>query len=229
MSSKEIIARLTKGGKKFEIILDQHKFQEYKEGKISEIDEVVIGDGIFSDLQKAQRSDESILMSTFGTTDFVKISKEIIEKGEVQITTEERRKMIEEKRKRLIDLFSKRVIDPRTGKPYPPTRIENAFDEVRVKIDAFEPVEVQFKQILDELKGKIPISTENTKMEFKILAKYYGSAKQIIDFAGKILKENWYGEYWYVTVEFPKAMTDELLSKLNSLTHGELISNIVES
>ncbi len=225
---KEIVAKLKKSGKRFEILVDFDKYQDYKKGKIEDITEVVIGSGVFSDIQKANRVEDKDLISVFGTDDFSIVCKEIVDKGEVQLTTEERRKMVEDKKKKLINMFSRKVIDPRTGKPYPPLRIENAFKEAGVHIDAFKPVEIQFNDIVKVLKTKIPISMDNVKMRFRIPVKYQGSVRGFVASVAKIIKEDWYGEYWMVVLEFPKALSDEIINKINSKTHGESLSENID-
>jgi rRNA metabolism SBDS family protein len=73
----------------------------------------------------------------FSTTDFDTIARRIIEKGEIHLTAEQRRQMIDEKRRQVITFISRNSVNPQTGHPHPPQRIEMAMEEARINIDPF--------------------------------------------------------------------------------------------
>jgi len=60
------------------------------------------------------------IAQSFGTTDTLKIADIILKKGVLQLTTEQRRKMVEDKRKQIIDFISRQAVDPKTNLPHPP-------------------------------------------------------------------------------------------------------------
>ncbi len=176
--SKEVIARFVKSGKTFEIIVNSEKIESYKQGKLSDDDfrEMIITDGIFSNIRNLKRVDEglpmknlegtiekhddSTLTSIFGTTDFITIAKKILNAGEIQLTTEQRKEMTERKKRQIISFIAFRAVDPRTGKPHPPQRVEFALEQLKLKIDPFIPSEQQIKDILPRLQEILPISIE---------------------------------------------------------------------
>ena len=50
----------------------------------------------------------------FKTTNSNEIIKQILLKGELNLTTDQRRKMVEEKRKQIIQYINKNFVDPKT-------------------------------------------------------------------------------------------------------------------
>jgi ribosome maturation protein SDO1 len=112
MSEKYTIARLTKGNEHFEILVKPDKALDYRIGKTSGITEVLAAEIIFSDANKGTRVSEEQMNKSFETIDPLKIADEILKKGTLQLTTEQRRKMTEDKRRQVIDFISRQAVDP---------------------------------------------------------------------------------------------------------------------
>lgn len=79
---------------------------------------MVVSDTIYKDVKKGLKASPSSLKKVFGTTDFETISREIILKGEIPITAEQRKEMLEAKRKQIIDFIHRNAVDPKTNLPY---------------------------------------------------------------------------------------------------------------
>ena len=132
MSEKYTVARITKDNEHFEVLVKPDKALDYRLGKISSITDVLVAETIFSDASKGTKVSEEAIRKAFGTTDPLKVADIIIKKGTLQLTTEQRRKMIEEKRRQIIAFISKQCVDPRTNLPHPPLRIEQAMEQIPV-------------------------------------------------------------------------------------------------
>ena len=132
---KAVIARLSKSGKKFEVLVDPDKALEMKSGKEFPLDDIVASMEIFEDSKKGERASEEEINVAFGTTDTQIIIKTIIKEGDVQLTTEQRNRMLEEKKRSIANIISKRGVNPQTNVPHPIDRVIRAMDEVKVKID----------------------------------------------------------------------------------------------
>ena len=101
---------------------------------------------MFGNSSKATRASEESLEKVFHTTDFATVAKKIIEKGEIHLTADQRREMTEEKRRQVINFIARNAVNPQTGHPHPPTRIEMAMEEARVNIDPFKHLDEQVKE-----------------------------------------------------------------------------------
>ncbi len=228
-TTKEVTARYTHSGHKFEILLDSEKVRKYKEDGNVQIRDILIGDDIFTNLSKAERAKEDLLLEIFKTSDILKIAEHIIKHGEIQLTTEQRREAHEKKKNKIISYISKHAVDPKTKLPHPPQRIENALEQAKVRIDPLTRAEDQIKDIIKQLRPLLPLSFENKVVAFRIPVKYAGTTRTAIARTGSILKEEWSGQYWFAEIEIPAGMQDELFSEVNSITHGENESKILES
>lgn len=224
----EVIARYTYSGHKFEIIVDPEKVQQYKENENIPLSQVIIGDSVFTDISKAERAKDELLLQVFKTKDIQKISEHIIRHGEIQHTAEQRRAALEQKRKKIVTYISRHAIDPRTKLPHPPQRIESALEQAKVRIDPFKKAEDQINEVIKQLRTLIPLSIESRTVAFKIPVRYAGTLRTIMAKSGKMLKDEWSGEYWFAEIEIPAGMLDELFSRVNAVTHGENESKIVE-
>src|SRR5207244_282047 len=113
--------------------------------------QVLLLQKIYSDSSKGTRASEDKLQKYFSSTDPQKIAEEVMKSGELQLTTEQRRQLIEEKRRQIVTIITRNAIDPRTGTPHPPLRIEQAMGQVRLSIDPYKSAEEQPKLVVEEL------------------------------------------------------------------------------
>ncbi len=223
-----VIARLKKNGKDFEILVDCDKALEFKKGK-GNVDDVVAVDSIFKDVKKGEHAKEHDLQEIFNTTDFKKIAEIIIKEGEIQVTKEHMGKEREEKFKKIVGIIHRNAVDPKTGLPHPPLRIENAMKEAKVNIDDTKTAEQQVENILEKLRPIIPVKFELHELELIIPNKYAGSSYHVLKKYGKLLKENWLGNGdLKVLIEIPGGIQDDFFSELNKVCHGEVESKQVK-
>ena len=220
---REIIARLTVKNKNFEILVYDDKVWKYKEGKINDIREVLVGDIVYTNLRKGEKASQEELRKNFGTTDIYTIADEILKRGEIQITSEQRKKMIEEKKKRIIDFISKNCIDPRTKLPHPPLRIELALKQAKIGIDPFKPIEQQINSIIKELQKILPLKISKIIMGIVIPPQYVGKTYSYIYSSGRILRSNYLSDgSWSIELELPAGLQGKVIEDLNKLTKGNV-------
>src|SRR3989344_5304638 len=188
---KAIIAKYKIGEDNFEILVDCDNALRIKSGNEVPLDDVLATDDIYKDVKKGLHASETELKKVFGTIDKRKVALEIIKKGQIQVTTEHKAKLREEKKKRIIDLIHKNAIDPKTGLPHPPQRIELALEEAKVRIDEFKNAEEQLQEIVAKIRGILPVRFEVLEIAIKIPARYASAAYRILKENGKLLKDEW--------------------------------------
>ncbi len=223
-----IIARYEHSGHRFEILVDPDVIDDVKSGKIENVVDYMVIDEIFKDAHKGDRASEELIKEVFGTTDVNEVAKKIILHGQVQLTTEQRRKMLEEKRKRIIAEIARNAINPQTGAPHPPQRIELAMEEAKVHIDPLKSVEEQVPVVLKALRPIIPIRFEKVKIAVKVSGDKYGKIYGELSKSGTIIQEEWQKDgSWIGVVEIPAGIQGEFLDMLNKKTHGEVQTKIL--
>ena len=152
-------------GEKFEIMVKPDPALDYKLGKKKDISAVLISDDIYTDSGKGTRPSAEKLLKAFNTEDQTVIAEIILQKGDLNLTTDQRRKMIEEKRKQIVHFIAKTYVDPRTHLPHPPLRIEQAKKDGRVSVDPQKNVEEQVQDIINKLRSIIALKTESLQLE----------------------------------------------------------------
>jgi len=225
----KVIARFEEGGESFEVVVEPDVVQAIRDGEEADLEKGMAIDTIFRDAKKGTRSSEDKMEEIFGTTDPLVVAKAVIEKGEIQVTTEQRRKMLEDKKKAVVNKIAKNAINPQTNAPHPPQRIENAMAEAKVHVDPFKSVDEQIQNVLEALQPLMPIRFEKVKIAIKLsaedCAKCYGDIKAY----GRIMQEEWQSSgFWIGIVEMPAGMQNEFYDKLNQRTKGMVETKIVK-
>ena len=221
MTDKVTIVRYTYSGDKFELLVKPDPAFDYKLGKITEISKVLVSDDIYTDSGKGTRATNEKLEQVFKTIDSIKIAETILKKGDLNLTTDQRRKMISEKRKQLVTFISKTYVDPRSHLPHPPLRIEQAMDDERISIDPFKNVDEQVKDIVEKLRPIIPLKSENTILEITVPAQFVAQSYTVLKSTGTLKKEDWQPNGSLKAIlEIPAAARPNVIDRLGSITKG---------
>ncbi len=221
MTTKYVVARYETKGHRFEILVKPELALKFKEGKKVDIDEVLVGDFVYRDVKRGLKASPESLKKIFGTDDIRKVAEEILRHGEIQLTAEQRRKIIESKKKQIINLIAKNAIDPKTKLPIPPKRIELALEQARIHIDIYKSSESQLESIVSKLSRILPIKIAKAYIAVRIPPQYSGRIYKHIHGLGEIKKTNWLSDgSLLVELEVPAGLQDEIIDKINKLTHG---------
>jgi ribosome maturation protein SDO1 len=224
---KAVTARITKEHVLFEILVDPEKAMDFRKGKPVSIESILAVQDVFKDAGKGERAGAHELEKHFNTSDIFKVAEEIIRHGEVQLTTEQRRRMTEEKRRQVAEIISRQGINPQTKLPHPITRILNAMDEARVQVDMAKPASEQVEAVLSKIQPIIPIAFERMEVAIKVPASAAGRLSSHIRSLATVKKEEWGAEYFYAVIEIPAGMQAEIYKKLNDLTGGRVESKVI--
>ncbi len=226
---KAIVARLKIHGQNFEIMVDCEKAIQFREGKISDVSDVLAVPHVYSDSAKGMESSEMALKSVFKTAEPLEVAKQIILKGEIQLTTEYRQKLREQKRRQILEIIHKNGVDPRTHLPHPIIRLENAFEEAKIHVDEFHSVHEQVQDILKKLKPILPIKFEMKEIAVKIPPEYAPKSYSTVKAFGTILNDEWQRDgNWIVIVEIPGGLEQDFYDKLNAITHGNMETKVLK-
>jgi ribosome maturation protein SDO1 len=223
MSERYTIARITQDGEHFEILTKPEPALSYRLGKITAISQVLAADTIFTDANKGTKASEEKLQEIFGSKDPIKIAEIILKKGTLQLTTDQRRQLVEEKRRQIISFIARECVDPKTSLPHPPLRIEQAMNEIRFSIDPHRTVEEQAKEIIKLLRPIIPLKMEKISVKVHIPAEYASKVYGTVKGFGNIQSEQWRADgSWSAIVEMSAGLYGPFLDKLGNMTRGNL-------
>ena len=229
MSKNYTVARISIKGKNFEIIVKPDPALSYRQGKSVSLSEVLVADVVFSDANKGLKVSESDLQTAFGTTDIQRIAGVILKRGTLQLTAEQRKRMVEEKKRQIITFISRQCVDPRTKLPHPPLRIQQALEQVHFSVDPFKDVEEQANEAISLLRSVLPISTEKISVSVRIPPQYAGRAYGTVKSFGVIKREAWNSDgSWTAIVEMPAGLYGPFLEKLGEMTRGNIEAEVLK-
>lgn len=224
-----IVGRLETKGESFEILIDPKIVKYLKEGKEVDIASHMAVEEIFKDARKGTKQSDEKLKEFFGTTDIGAVAQEIIRRGAVQLTTEQRHLMAETKRKQIAAIIARNAINPQTRTPHPLARIEAAMEEARVRVDPLKSADSQVQSVLDELRPLIPIRFDSAKIAVKLVGEDYGKCYEDLVSIGHITKEEWQNDgSWVGVVELPAGMQNDLFERLGHKTRGRAETKILK-
>jgi len=223
-----IIARLESHGETFEILLDPAVMNFLKQGKKVNIAEFLAVEDVFKNSSKGTRPAEEKIKEVFGTDDISEIAKRIIEKGEVQMTAEQRKEMLEAKRHQVITYIAANAINPQTKLPHPYVRIELALEEAKFHVDPFRPIDKDIDEAMKLLRPLIPIRFEKSRIAIKLKGEDYGRCFDDMVHYGIIEREEWTADgSWIGLMELPAGTVPELTEKLKHKTKGSASVKII--
>lgn len=215
------VIRHSVAGEKFEILVKPDPALEYKLGKKKDVSAVLVSDEVYTDSNKGTRASSEKLLKAFGTQDTGAIIEIILKKGDLNLTTDQRRKMVSEKRKQIIEYIAKTFVDPRSHLPHPPLRIEQALESARISIDPFRNVDEQAKDVVEKLRTIIPLKSENMLLDITVPAQYAGQSYAVLKSTGTLKKEEWQNNGSLKAIlEIPAGARANVIDRLGSITKG---------
>ena len=215
-----ITAHMEISGERFEVMVDPDLALAYRLGQKKELNNVLTVEEVFKNFRKGVRHTTSSLQKALGTTDVFAIAERIVKNGELALTTDQKRKMLEEKKKQIVAILMRECIDPRTGAPHTQLRLEQSMEAARVHIDGFKDAASQIEEVMKALRPIIPLKVERIKVAVKIPPEHaqrvYGTLKGY-----GIQKEEWARDGSLIVVlEMPAGMQGEFYDKINRATAG---------
>jgi ribosome maturation protein SDO1 len=226
-----VTARLESHGERFEVLVDPDAALAISREEFEDdLEDVIAAEDIFENASRGDRPPENALEEVFGTTDPLEIIPEVIQRGEIQITAEQRREMHEQKHKQLINHIARNAVNPQMDDaPHPPERIESALEETDFRVDPMERVENQVDEALDALRPVIPIRFDTVTVAVQLPADYAGSGQAKIREFSDLEREEWQADgSWIGVIEFPAGMQNDFYELVNEQSSGEAETQIIK-
>jgi len=217
-------ARIKKGGKNFEILVDLDEALKFKKSG-GDINQAVLTEAVFHNLKSGEHASSGDLKKLFGTDVFEEVAEKIIKNGEVVLPSDYLKKGQEDKYKQVVDFLSKNAASPQ-GTPYTPDRIMRALEEAHVNVKN-RPIDSQMSEIIEQLSKVLPIKIEMKKIKVTIPAQHTGKAYGIINEYKE--SEDWLenGDLEAV-LNLPAGLIMDFYDKLNNVTHGSALSEEIK-
>ncbi|MEM1873464.1 MAG: ribosome assembly factor SBDS [Acidilobaceae archaeon] len=229
MSKKQsfVIAWMEVRGERFEILVKPELAFRFREGEKVDVNEILWTDTVFKDSRKGLKASPESLRKAFGTEDVRAIAERILKEGMIQLTEEERRRLIEAKRKKIVAFIARNAIDPRSKLPIPESRIESLMEELGIGVDLYRDVESQALEIVSKLSKAIPIKIAKALLEVEVppdvASRVASEAKRL----GQVKKLEWLSSGGVkLELEIPAGMQLEVINKIQSIAKGKASVNV---
>lgn len=154
------VVRLKKCGHRFEIACYKNKVMEYRSGIEKDLSNVLQCETVFTNVSKGQQCPLDILEETFKMENAL-IIKEILLKGELQVSDRERDHTNMNLFLDVATIISETTINSVTGLPYTLTMVEKLMKESHVNVTG-KPPKILAKKVISILQNlNVPIKIRN--------------------------------------------------------------------
>jgi len=173
------VVRMKKGGKRFEIACYKNKVLSWRKSLEKNIDEVLQTHSVFTNVSKGAVAKREDLIHAFGKDDITEICKEILAKGELQISEKERQSELGSMFKEIATMVSEKCVNTESKRPYPVSIIEKAMKDIHYSVKPNKNVKQQALEVIGLLKESLPL--ERAQMRLKIVCSSTRDAKHVMD------------------------------------------------
>jgi len=217
------IVRYQKGKIKFEILTKKGAALKYKQNKLG-LQHVLMIDTIFSKLSQGKIAKSTDLKRVFGTSDFNQCVMKILENGDLNLSSKERKQKTENKKNEIIYYINKNYVNPLSNLPHPSTRISNCMNECKIRIDATKSTKTQALNAIKKMSGKLFFKKANM-LNINLTIKYKYDINKIGQIINRISGGCTYQQKWNdngcsFIMDLNKGDLEELGMKLNGVTNG---------
>jgi ribosome maturation protein SDO1 len=199
----------------------------YREGEKVDLGEILWTDTIYKDSRKGLKASPESLRKAFGTEDVRVIAERILKEGRIQLTEEERRRLLEAKKRKIITYIVRNAVDPKTGMPIPESRIEAAMEELGVSIDLYRDAESQALEIVSKLSRIMPIKIARALIEAVIPPDIAGRVVSEVKRIGDVRRSEWLKDgSLKLEVEVPAGAQIDVINRIQGLAKGRASVNV---
>merc|ERR1712117_782040 len=122
-------------------------------------------------VSKGQAAKRDDLQKAFGTADQTEICKEILAKGDLQVSDKERQAQNEALFKEVATQVAEKCVNPETKRPYPVSMIEKAMKECHIAVKPNKGAKQQALEIVPKLREKLPLSRAQMRLKIVVPVK----------------------------------------------------------
>ncbi|XP_076245822.1 SBDS ribosome maturation factor [Calliopsis andreniformis] len=186
------VVRMKKAGKRFEIACYKNKVISWRNKLEKNIDEVLQTHTVFVNVSKGQVAKKEDLIKAFNTDNQTEICKEILTKGELQVSDKERHSALDSMFKDIATTVADKCVNPESKRPYPVTMIEKAMRDIHYSVKPNRNAKQQALDVIPQLKAVMPL--ERAQMRLRVLVSGKEARKlrdKIIKLITKLETEEW--------------------------------------
>ncbi|XP_041456608.1 ribosome maturation protein SBDS-like [Lytechinus variegatus] len=163
------IVRIKKTGKRFEIACYKNKVMSWRNKVEKDIDEVLQTHSVFVNVSKGQVAKREDLVKAFGTEDTTEICKQILTKGELQVSDKERSQQLESMFRDIATIVAEKCVNPNTKRPYTVGMIERAMKDIHYSVKPNRSTKQQALEVIRKLRETETMAIDRAQMRLRIV------------------------------------------------------------
>lgn len=180
-------------------------------------------------MSKGQVAKKEDLIKAFGIDDQTEVCKQILDKGEVQVTDKERHLAMDTMFKDIATTVADKCVNPETKRPYPVSMIENAMKEnIHFSVKPNRSTKQQALEVISQLKAVMPLERTQMKLSVTIPGK---EAKKLRDKMTKVIakieKEEWNTGSLTITCLIDPGQYKQVEELVRSETKGNAVLEVL--
>ncbi|XP_063502496.1 ribosome maturation protein SBDS isoform X1 [Symphalangus syndactylus] len=188
------VVRMKRAGKRFEIACYKNKVVGWRSGVEKDLDEVLQTHSVFVNVSKGQVAKKEDLISAFGTDDQTEICKQILTKGEVQVSDKERHTQLEQMFRDIATIVADKCVNPETKRPYTVILIERAMKDIHYSVKTNKSTKQQALEVIKQLKEKMKIERAHMRLRFILPVNEGKKLKEKLKPLIKVIESEDYGQ-----------------------------------
>ena len=164
------VVRLKKTGKRFEVAAYRNTVIAWRTKVETDIDEVLQAHTIYASVEKGVLAKNEDLIAAFGTDDEDRVCVEILNKGEFQVSDQERQMQTDALFRDVASRVTAMVLNPASQRPYPLSTIERAMREtLHFAPQPSKSAKQQALAVVRQLQQQQPFPVTRAKMRLRLL------------------------------------------------------------
>ncbi|XP_014231729.1 ribosome maturation protein SBDS [Trichogramma pretiosum] len=186
------IVRMKKAGKRFEIACYRNKVVSWRNNIEKDIDEVLQTHTVFTNVSKGQVAKKEDLIKAFGKDDQTEICKDILAKGELQVSDKERHSALDAMFKDIATTVADKCVNPDSKRPYSVSLIEKAMKDVHFSVKPNRNAKQQALELIPQLKNVMPLERAQMRLKMSISGKEARKIREkLVKLIATIENEDW--------------------------------------
>ncbi|KAJ2909631.1 hypothetical protein GGI21_001692 [Coemansia aciculifera] len=162
------IVRLRKGGKRFEVACYKNKVTEWRTGVEKDIDEVLQIHQVYVNVSKGQVAKTEELRKCFNTEDVDEVIKEVLMKGEQQVSDKERHHQLDNMLRDIATVVAEKCVNPATQQPYTVTMIEKIMADIHYSVNPNRSAKQQALDVIKQIQEQNVVPIARAQMRIRI-------------------------------------------------------------
>jgi ribosome maturation protein SDO1 len=202
--------------KHFEIACYKNKVVCWQSGVEKDLDEVLQTNSVFVNVSKGQVAKKEDLISAFGTDEQTEICKQILTKGEVQVSDKEWHTQLEQMFRDIATIVADKCVNPETKRPYTVILMERAMKDIHYSVKPNKSTKKQALEVIKQLKEKMKMERAHMGLRFILPVNKGKKLKEKLKPLMKVVESENYSQQLQILCLIDSGClrdTDELIKK----------------